>query len=429
MTLKVMEIAPINNNIVKKTRVAVYARVSCEKDTMLHSLKAQIDYYKVYISKNPEWVFVGVFADEAKTGTKDSREEFQSLLAKCRNKEVDMVITKSISRFARNTVTLLSTVRELKSLGINVFFEDQNINSLSEEGEMMLTLLAGVAQEESLDCSESVKWRIRKKFERGETTPFRMLGYKLIDGEIVVVEEEAELVRRIFDMYLSGKGTQMISNILQSEEIKTRTISNWTSNTISRILKNEKYKGDLLLQKSFISDHISKRKKINQGQKPQYYVEGNHQYIIEPELFDKVQRILNSKKNSNAKEPELSCFSGKLLCEICGAHYTKKRTNGIVKWQCRTFDKKGKNYCASRAIRDDVLKLTTAKALHMHEFDEDEFDKRVSNVIVCDNNILKYCLKDGSSIEAMWSNPSRKDSWTAEMREKARERSLMQYGK
>ena len=425
MTMKVMELTPTNTNIVKKTMVAVYARVSCEKDTMIHSLKAQIDYYKSYILKNPDWSFVGVFADEAKTGTKDSREEFQSLLDKCRNREVDMVITKSISRFARNTVILLSTVRELKSLGINVFFEDQNINSLSEEGEMMLTLLAGVAQEESLDCSESVKWRIRKKFERGETIPFRMLGYKLVDGEIVVVEDEAMLVRRIFDMYLSGKGTQKIANILEIEGIKTRTISNWTSNTISRILKNEKYKGDLLLQKSFISDHISKKKKMNRGQKPQYYVEGDHQYIIEPQVFDKVQAILSSRKNDNAKEPELCCFSGMLVCEVCGARYTRKRTNGIVKWQCRTYDKRGKEYCASKAIREDVLISTTANVLNMSEFDEGEFNQKVESISVCEGNVLKYLLKDGSVIEASWSNPSRRDSWTAEMRERARERSLM----
>ena len=185
-------------------RVAAYARVSSGKDTMLHSLATQIDYYKNLILDNPSWKFAGVFADEAKTGTKDDREQFQELLALCRSGSVDMVITKSISRLARNTVTLLQTVRELKELNVDVFFEEQNIHTLSTEGELMLALLASFAQEESRSVSENCKWRIRHGFEEGKPNTCRMLGYRLINGEITLIPEEAKIVRHIFDLYLKG---------------------------------------------------------------------------------------------------------------------------------------------------------------------------------------------------------------------------------
>ncbi|NLE09574.1 MAG: recombinase family protein, partial [Dehalococcoidales bacterium] len=197
MQKRIIDITPEARLITDKKRVAAYARVSSDKDAMLHSLAAQIDFYRNYIIRNPEWEFAGVYADEAKTGTKDSREQFQKLLADCRSGYIDMVVTKSISRFARNTVTLLKTVRELKELGVNVFFEDQNIDSISEEGELMLTLMASVAQEESLSCSDNCKWRIRKGFEQGQPNTCTMLGYRLVNGDITVIPDEAVIVREI----------------------------------------------------------------------------------------------------------------------------------------------------------------------------------------------------------------------------------------
>lgn len=221
MEKRIYNITPARIALAEKKRVAAYARVSCDKDTMLHSLAAQIDYYRKYIIRNPEWEFVGVYADEAKTGTKEDREQFQKLLSDCRSGLIEMVITKSISRFARNTVTLLGTVRELKELGISVFFEDQNINSISEEGELMLTLLASQAQEESLSCSENCKWRIRKGFEQGQPNTCTMLGYRLVKGKITLVPEEAEIVREIFARYLSGFGMQRIANMLNERGVRT----------------------------------------------------------------------------------------------------------------------------------------------------------------------------------------------------------------
>lgn len=249
MKKTIVNIAPAVAETPHTKRVAAYARVSCGKDTMLHSLAAQIDYYRDYIMMNPEWRFAGVYADESKTGTKDNREQFQELLSECRSGNIDMVITKSISRFARNTVTLLETVRELKRLGVDVFFEEQNIYTLSAEGEVMLTLLASFAQAESLSCSDNCKWRIRKGFEEGRASTCTMLGYRLINGEITLIEDEAKIAKRIFDLYLAGYGLQKIANILNEEGLYSIFGNEWHPTTLRKVLTNEKYCGDLLLQK------------------------------------------------------------------------------------------------------------------------------------------------------------------------------------
>lgn len=259
MKKTIVNIAPAVAETPRTKRVAAYARVSCGKDTMLHSLAAQIDYYRDYIMMNPECRFAGVYADEAKTGTKDNREQFQLLLTECRNGNVDMIITKSISRLARNTVTLLETVRELKSLGVDVFFEEQNIYTLSVEGEVMLTLLASFAQTESLSCSDNCKWRIRKGFEEGRASTCTMLGYRLVNGEITLIEEEAEIAKRIFDLYLAGYGLQKIANTLNEEGMYSIFGNEWHPTTVRKVLTNEKYCGDLLLQKVYCENHLTKK--------------------------------------------------------------------------------------------------------------------------------------------------------------------------
>lgn len=274
MKKTIVNIAPAVAETPRTKRVAAYARVSCGKDTMLHSLAAQIDYYRDYIMMNPEWRFAGVYADESKTGTKDNREQFQLLLTECRSGNIDMVITKSISRFARNTVTLLETVRELKSLGIDVFFEEQNIYTMSAEGEVMLTLLASFAQAESLSCSDNCKWRIRKGFEEGRASTCTMLGYRLVNGEITLIEEEAEIAKRIFDLYLAGYGLQKIANTLNEEGMYSIFGNEWHPTTVRKVLTNEKYCGDLLLQKVYRENHLTKRKCHNTGELPQYFCRG-----------------------------------------------------------------------------------------------------------------------------------------------------------
>lgn len=259
-----------NAQKVKLLRTAAYAKVSNGKDAMLHSLSAQVSYYNSLIQSNPEWLFCGVYADEALTGTKDNRENFQRLLSECRAGHIDLIITKSISRFARNTVTLLETVRELKNLNVDVYFEEQNIHSISLDGEFLLTLLGSYAQEESYSASENQKWRIRKDFEQGRLCGITMLSYRRDEhGTLIIIPEEAEIVRMIFNDFLSGMGKNAIASKLLAMGILTKSGGVWTAWSVRRILKNEKYCGDFLLQKSYRENHITKCKMPNHGELPQ----------------------------------------------------------------------------------------------------------------------------------------------------------------
>ncbi len=234
---------------------------------MLHSLSEQVSYYNTYIQEHPGWEFAGIYADADYTGTKENRPEFQRLLADCRAGKIDRVIAKAISRFARNTVTLLETVRELKALGIAVYFEEQNIDSLSGSGELMLTILASLAQEESRSVSENCIWRIRKNFYEGKPMNLsKVYGYRRARkkqnehiGQIVIDETEAQVVRGIFEDYLNGIGTPSIAARLCTENIPCRHGGEWTSTLVMGMLKNEKYTGDSILQKTYVQDHLSKK--------------------------------------------------------------------------------------------------------------------------------------------------------------------------
>lgn len=241
--------------IAKRERVAAYARVSCGKDAMLHSLSAQVNYYSQYIQQNPAWEYAGVYVDEALTGTKDSRPEFQRMLTDCKAGKIDRILTKSLSRFARNTVTVLESVRMLKSLGIDVYFEEGNIHSLGADSELILTLLASFAQEESLSVSENQKWRIRKGFEQGEVMCWRfMLGYRIEHGKVEINPDGAEIVRDIFHRAIAGETYGSICRRLNAQG-KTGALGKpFRSAHIRDILTNEKYTGNALLQKpSFVT--------------------------------------------------------------------------------------------------------------------------------------------------------------------------------
>ena len=296
---KVEQTAPLPT----RQRVAAYARVSCGKDEMLHSLAAQVSYYSNLIQGKPEWEYVGVYTDEAETGTKDSRPEYQRLLADCRARRIDLILTKSISRFARNTVTLLETVRELKDLGVGIYFEEQNLHSLSGDGELMLTILASYAQEESRSVSENQKWRIRKDFKEGKpSNNIRIYGFDYKDFKLTIIPEEAEVVRMIFTDYLSGLGKNAIMKKLVRLKIPTKCGGRWSESTVGSILKNEKYIGDTCLQKGFIADHLTKLWKPNDGELPKYYVEGSHEAIIDRETFEAVQTEI-AQRAAKANHP------------------------------------------------------------------------------------------------------------------------------
>ena len=244
--------------------VAAYARVSSGKDAMLHSLSAQVSYYSQHIRRNPEWEYAGVYVDEALTGTKENREGFQRLLADCRAGKIDIVLTKSISRFARNTVTLLETVRELKALGVDVYFEEQNIHTESSDGELMLTILASYAQEESRSVSENCKWRIRQKFAQGIPATTPLTGYRIHKGEFSIEPEEAALIRMIFRDYAMGLGRNAIQRKLADMGARSRFGGEWTDAHLRELLRNEKYQ-----RRHIDAEILSRRSSVQAGHKKQ----------------------------------------------------------------------------------------------------------------------------------------------------------------
>lgn len=411
---------------IRLKRTAAYARVSSGKDAMLHSLSAQVSYYNQMIQSNPDWLFCGIYADEALTGTKDNRENFQKMLAECRAGNIDLIITKSISRFARNTVTLLETVRELKDIGIDVYFEEQHIHSMSADGELMLSILASYAQEESYSASENQKWRIRRDFEQGKICSIRMLGYRRTkSGSLEIVPKEAETVRMIFSDYLSGIGKQAIANKLNEIGIKTVNGCEWTTEDIRRTLKNEKYAGNMLLQKSFRENHITKRKIINDGQLPQYFVEGSHPAIIEQHIFDAVQEHMK-KQHDQFTAPQSTVasypFTGKIQCSCCGKKYRRKKTPTGIVWICATYNTKGKKYCpTAKQIPENTLTDLCCKILGIQEFDADILEQQIDQILVPKPNELIFVFRDGHTISTHWKDRSRSESWTEEMRQKAKE--------
>ena len=410
-------------------KVAAYSRVSSGKDAMLHSLSSQVNYYSKLIQEHPGWAYCGVYADEAVTGTKEHRNGFQTLLSDCREGKIDLVITKSISRLARNTVTLLQTVRELKSLGVDVYFEEQNIHTMSSEGELMMTILASYAQEESRSASENQKWRIKKNFEEGIPWNGAMLGYRYKDGKYHIVPDEAELVKRIFAMYLDGAGYVLISNQLNEEGIASPDGSQWHTSVVEKILRNYAYTGNLLLQRTYSENHITKRKCKNCGEYPQYLATDTHEAIIPNEMFQRVQEeVARRAEKFRAQPPQQPYypFTGKMVCAICGKHYQRKTTRTGIVWICSTYNRKGKKHCASKAVPELLLIAATTQVLGLRQFDPDIFEKRITHIEVLPDNLLRYVFTDGTMETFQWKDRSRSESWTTEMREevgrKTRER-------
>lgn len=422
-----VSIVPLIPPLPKRKRVAAYARVSVDKDAMLHSLTAQISYYKRLIQSRPEWEYAGVYADEGLTGTKENRPEFQRLLADCRAGKIDMVIVKSVSRLARNTVTMLATVRELKGLGIDVLFEKENIHSMSGDGELMLSILASFAQEESLSVSENCKWRIRKNFATGEGNSFDMYGYKIRGGVYEIVPEEADIVRQIYEWYLGGMGTGRIAIELNLNQIPPCRGTAWNRTAIMSVLRNEKYTGNILLQKTFISDHLTKAKRRNQGELPQYYVEGSHEAIIDKATFDRVQEELKRRadlyETGNSVVTEHNPLAKKITCGICGKHFIRKFANTKAKyqtpiWVCQTYLAKTKAACPSRRISEKVLFPILAGILGVPDEDVPDQCRRIQEIVVYPEGRLIIRMED-ETIERHWENPSRALSWTDEMKAEA----------
>lgn len=428
---KITKIENIKLTPIKRKKVAAYARVSTGHTEQLHSLSAQISYYNSYIGSRGDWELVGIYTDAAVTGTKDDRPGLKKLLIDCRAQKIDMVIVKSITRLARNTVILLGTVRELKELEIDIFFEKENIHTLSSDGELMLTLLASFAQEESRSLSENIKWAVRKKFEQGQLFGGSdMYGYRIKDGALHMIPEEAEIVKRIYRDYLSGMGIGKIAKNLNLEGVKSKTGGLWRDNVIGKILRNERYTGDLLLQKTYHPNHIDKKSVKNRGELPMYYVQDHHEAIIDRATFKKVQaEIARRKKECHYGTPATSrkphLFTGLICCGLCGKHFRRKvddRGPNDARWICSTLKERGKKFCPSRQIPEGILIDKTSEVLGRTDWDREVLLTHIKEIRIPEHHQLVYIFRDRRKIQVSWQYPRRSKSRTKEMREEAQER-------
>ena len=410
----------------EKKKVAAYARVSMQSERMLHSLSAQVSYYSGLIQKNPDWEYAGVYADDFISGTNTvKRDEFKRMLADCEAGKIDIILTKSISRFARNTVDLLETVRHLKDLGVEVRFEKERIRSMDGDGELMLTILASFAQEESRSISDNVKWGIRKRMQNGiPNGHFRIYGYRWEGDELVIVPEEAEVVKRIFRNFLDGKSRLETERELADEGITTRDGCRWGDSNIKVVLTNVTYTGNLLLQKEFISDPISKQRKKNRGELPQYYVEDTHPAIIDKATFDFVQEEMARRRELGAlanKSLNTSCFTGKIKCPYCGQSYmhNKRTDRGDMEfWNCgsKKKKKKGTGCPVGGTINHKNMVKVCTEVLGLDEFDEAIFLEKVDHIDVPERYTLEFHMADGRVVTKACPNTGHRDCWTPERR-------------
>ncbi len=372
-----------NSKKIDRLRVAAYCRVSTDSEEQLLSYNSQVTHYKQLVKNNPEWELVEIYADEAISGTQiNNRISFQKMINDATENKIDMIITKSISRFARNTLDTLKYVRLLKKHDVALFFEKENINTLTMNGEMLLVILSSLAQQESESISANVKMGLKMKMKRGELVGFNgCLGYDYDskDKTIAINKKEAEIVKYIFQRYIEGNGSHIIARELNNLGYKTKKGNAWGDSTVRGIIKNEKYKGDLLLGKSFTVDPITHRRLKNFGEEDKYYIEDNHEPIISNEVFEEAQRIMNRRGIPRATEKGIKrekysrkyAFSSKMKCGFCGGTIGRRSWHGNssykkVVWACLTGTKKGKKYCKNyKSIKEDVLESAFVDAFNV----------------------------------------------------------------
>ena len=384
------------NKIVKK-KVAGYARVSTDSDEQLTSYEAQVNYYTEYISNHPDWEFVKVYTDEGISGLGTKyRQGFNEMIADAMDGKINLIITKSVSRFARNTVDTLTTIRKLKDKNIEVYFEKENIWTLDSKGELLITIMSSLAQEESRSISENVTWSCRRRFAEGKMS----LGYKTFlgydrgptkDSPPVINEEQAKIVRRIYSRFMQGISSSVIADELMKDGIPAPGGGKkWAPGTINNILKNEKYRGSALLQKSFTVDFLTKKKKVNEGEVPQYYIEHNHEPIIDPEEWNAVQDEIQRRKIIGREYTSKDMFFSKLICGECGHRYGMKIWHSTDKyrknvWTCNFKYKNKEKFCSTRFVVEGEIKQGFVNAYNSLFSDKeafiDECEAVVSDVI------------------------------------------------
>ena len=376
---------------IRKLRVAAYCRVSTELEQQQSSYDIQIEYYTRHIMQNPNWIFAGVFADDGRSATNTfRRDDFNQLMDQCLKGKVDMVITKSISRFARNTVDCISWVRKLREKNVAVYFEKENLNTLDDSTEMILTILSSQAQEESRAISTNVKWGYARKFEKGESTRQRSYGFrKAPTGEMCIVEEEAAVIRNMARWFLDGDSLERIKHRLEDAGIETTTGKRtWSTGTIYNILTNEKIMGDVLLQKTFTADYLTKRRVKNSGQQKQYYVKNHHEAIIPKAVYYKIQEEIarrSSLKKAGTRKGKTAqgvysskyALTGIMVCNECGAHYRRttwaKNGKKVIVWRCINRLEHGTKRChESPTLKEEVIQEAIMGKLHSLSIDQEE---------------------------------------------------------
>lgn len=376
---------------IQKLRVAAYCRVSTELEQQQSSYDIQIEYYTRHIMQNPNWIFAGVFADDGRSATNTfRRDDFNQLMDQCLKGKVDMVITKSISRFARNTVDCISWVRKLKEKNVAVYFEKENLNTLDDSTEMILTILSSQAQEESCAISTNVKWGYARKFEKGESARQRSYGFRKAPiGEMCIVEEEAAVIRNMARWFLDGDSLERIKHRLEDAGIETTTgKKTWSTGTIYNILTNEKIMGDVLLQKTFTADYLTKRRVKNSGQQKQYYVKNHHEAIIPKTVYYKIQEEIarrSSLKKAGTRKGKTAqgvysskyALTGIMVCNECGAHYRRttwaKNGKKVIVWRCINRLEHGTKRChESPTLKEEVIQEAIMGKLHSLSIDQEE---------------------------------------------------------
>lgn len=412
MPIRVIKIPENPSGNANRRRAAAYARVSSDHTDQLTSYAAQVDYYTQYIQNRDDLEFVKVYTDEGISGTSTSRRTgFKQMIADALAGEIDLIITKSVSRFARNTVDGLSTIRLLKENNVECYFEKENIRTFDNKGELLLTIMSGIAQEESRSISENCAWGQRKRFSDGKVTvPFkRFLGYdRGASGDLVINKEQAELVREIYRLFIGGMSPYSIAKLLTENRIPSPGgKGTWYKATVTSILSNEKYKGDALLQKTYTTDFLSKRKRLNEGKLPQYYVEGDHEAIISEDVFEQAQAELERRRLKRRRAlPEIrkDIFSPKLICPMCGGRFTAKvwySTRGYNKsvWRCAECDKE---ICSAHLVESEIKQIFV-KAVNALLPDKDKliqrsagFSKRLGSAKLLESKL--YALDDPKAL-------------------------------
>ncbi|WP_420067840.1 recombinase family protein [Streptococcus suis] len=388
-----------------KLRVAAYCRVSTDQDEQQSSYENQVRHYQDYIAQQDDYDLVDIYTDEGISGTNTKkREGFNCMIADCREGKIDRILVKSISRFARNTLDCIKYVRELKELGIGVTFEKENIDSLDAKGEVLLTILSSLAQDESRSISENATWGIRKRFERGEVqvNATKFMGYdKDEDGKLIINPEQAQVVRDIYDMYLDGYSPELIARHFNKEGVKGWSgKANWCPGAILKMLQNEKYKGDALLQKTYTVDFLTKKRIVNDGQVNQYYVEDSHEGIIDEETWETVQLEIARRKNYREEhqlkfyimQSEHNPFTTKVFCGACGSAFGRKNwatSRGKRKvWQCNNrYRIKGVEGCYSSHLDEATLEQIFIKAMELLSENIDLLDGKWENILA-ENRLL-----------------------------------------